>query len=310
MNTGYMFTPEESPVTFSDTLVSQLYPNFTSGLIYSQDVDSAPIHKDDNITVVEPVPLSPYTFNPDIYHDSMLSLPRNIMRTIPQARSKKAQDISAQYHMPHWKYSEFTPSQQQEFIARYFPDRMGLYKKYTHEQERTHLFIYLWMYMNGGVYIGPAYEVLKALDSILEDAPPADLYFTLDSERYISSEFFASQPFCEFWLELVDLMEKRIKYKYPLVRDEIDRNTGRGLLTDVSEETFHKFEIIPRTQLDPYGTCDTEYNKDSYLCPSNRDRDFMTYVSCQTGSSAEVLYATGIVILILSLMFIIALITN
>lgn len=297
MNTGYICDrmkpgtqiPGRNPHMIpADTLVTyNLYRNIPENV--------TPACSDE---LIDSIPLYSYTFNPDIYRTSILSLPSNILRTVPETQGGHAKDISVPYHMPHWKYSEFTPAQQRDFVAKYFPDRMNLYKRFSNDKERTHLFIYLWMYMNGGVYVSPNYELLKPLDSLLDNVPAADLYFTFDSERHISSEFFASQPFCGFWLEVVDLMDKKKK----LSRD--------GLLTKATETTKHKFEIIPRNQVDPYNACDTEYNKESYLCPMNKSQDFITYVACQTGNSTEVLYLTAAIILILVLLFVSALLTN
>ena len=299
----------DSLVTFSDIPSKQEY-------------DDSLVHMENpqvNLTIAEPLysrpSIHPYTFNPDIYRSSTLSIPRNILRTISENQSKYVKDLSVRYHMPNWNHFEFNPSQQKEFVIRYFPEWMGLYKKYTNDEERNNLFVYLWMYINGGVYISSDYELLKSIEDILDTnerdkESPADLYFMFDDERYISPKFFGSQPFCGFWMEAVNLMDKRAKYKYPLIREEIDRNTGRGLLTDVCDETRHKFQIIPRLQLDPYSPCDIEYIKDSYLYPSNRNQDFITYMSCQTGSSTELIYITGAIVLIISMMIIIALITN
>lgn len=240
-----------------------------------------------------------YTFNHDIY--GMVSIPRNILRPVPNKKGSRVKDISVPYHMPDWKYSEFTPSEQEEFMTKFFPNRMTLYKKISNDKERIMLFVYLWMYKNGGVYISSNYEVIKSLDSLFVTV--SDLYFTFDQDRYISSDFFASQPFCEFWMELVDVIANRHKNN---PRDI----SSRTLLTKISETTHYKLEIIPRAKLDPYTPCDVEYNKESYLCPYNRDQSFATYMSCQTGTTNEELYLATAIIVILVLMFIITLMTK
>lgn len=317
-----MFAPDNALVTFSDFSLNREEIDGTSSpsettVVYDFICTS---NENNNVTPsqnFDPLPLYPYSFNPDIYKQSTLSIPRNILRTIPDNQSLKFKDISVRYHMPHWNYVEFTSDEQKEFIKKYFPERLGLYKKYTREEERTQLFIYLWMYMNGGIYLSSDYELLKSLEPLIDSTnkndtglSSVDLYFMYDPERYISTRFFASQPFCGFWIDLVNLMEKRKKYKYTTIQEEIDRNSGRGLLTDVVDETRYKFEIIPRSELDPYTPCDTNYNKDSYLIPIVDDKNFMTYVSCQTGTSTEMLHITIAIIFIILIMVIIALITK
>lgn len=318
MNNGYIFPPNDDLlVTFSDILsqgsfqdslvcIQDTYPSFEPSNINNK-------HNYQDEQRSEYLPLQSYTFNHDIYKSSAMSIPLNIMRIITENNSSKPKDISVRYHMPHWKYFEFTLSQQKKFIEKYFPDRMGLYKTYTRDEDKNNLFVYLWLYMNGGVYISPDYELLKSIEPILDnmtDSHVVDLYFMFDEERYISSKFLISQPFCDFWIDAINLMDKRKTHKYPSLQEEIDRNTGRRLLTDVLDDTRHKFEIIPRLQLDPYSPCDTEYNKDSYLYPINRNQSIVTYVSCQTGTSKELLYVTAAVVLVIAIMVIIALITN
>lgn len=277
MHIGYrMNSDKDTFVTFSDV-------NFSTSLVDEPTISiKQPVIEDTHI------PLHSFSFNPDIYGDSMLSLPKNILRLIPQ--EKRLKDISVPYHMPHWKLHEFSPSQQRDFIVRYFPDYIELYNKQS--QEQAHLFVYLWMYMNGGIYIGPEYELTKSLDLIFNNVPYSDLYFMFDSKTHVSTEFFASQPFCNFWMEAIDHIEKQTNAFEHILRS-----------------TQYKFEIISRDKLDPYDVCDTDV-KDAYLFPSNRKQNIMTYMSCQTGSTTEELYLAGAAILIIVLIFIIALITR
>jgi len=296
MDIGYI--SPESLVTFSE-----IQSQSNEDLICFHDSES-----EHNITIA--LPVYRYGFDPDLYRESGFSLPRNILRTISEANVEGSRDISVQYHMPHWKHFAFTPAEQKEFIMHHFPDRMSMYKKCTREQERIHLFIYLWLYMNGGVYIGSTYELMKPFDPIFETIARADLYFVRDFDRYPSTEFLASQPFCEFWLEVVDRMKQHIQDKYDSSQEEIDRNTGRRLLSDVLDKTQHKYEFIPQTQLGLYSVCNTNYVKDLYLRSMEYVQNLVTYVASQTDTSTEAVYIAGTAIVILTLMFIIALITN
>lgn len=250
--------------------------------------------------VPETLPSHPFIFTSDIYKLNML--PKNIMRTV----SDNA--VNNPIHMSDWNHTQFTSSQQKDFITRYFPEKINMYKKYTYDRERTHLFIYLWLYLNGGIYIDSEYELNKSLEPILDES--ADLYFVYDEDRYISPKFLASRPFSTFWLDVIDIMKKRQKSRYSSNEIQIDKNSGRSLLTDVLDETLHKYIIIPRPELYPYTECDTVYDKNSYLVPSNRNKNVVTYISCRTGNSTEVVYITGAVTFVIIIMVVIALITN
>lgn len=287
MNTRYGVLENidmDSFVTFSDI-------NFSTSFVDEMEEVHKQRSQPENVSqnIHESIPLHSYSFNPDIYRVSALMLPKNVLRLIPQ--EKKLKDISVPYHMPDWKLYEFTSAQQREFILKYFKDYIELYDK--HPKIRSNLFVYLWMYANGGIYISPNYELTKPLDSIFSKVQYADLYFMFDSDTYVSTDFFASQPFCNFWMEAIDHMEKQT-----------------NAFAHILKTTQYKFEIIPRIELDPYNMCDTEYEKDTYLFPINREQDFMTYMSCQTGSTTDELYLAGIIIITVMLMFIIAMITN
>lgn len=325
--------PLEYLVTFADETVTPDYARTSNNHKHNYrpgtSVDESPICLSDTIENTSPqsshyhnknlLPFHPYGFNPNIYQDSSLHIPRNLFRTVrenltPQLKEKKSsvstRDSSISKYMPHWNYNSFTNTQQEQFISKHFPEHLGLYYHYKLDEERNNLFVYLWIYINGGLYISSEYEILKPIDIIFDSSVTADLYFTFDYERYISPKILASQPFCGFWMEVVNLMEKRKNHHYPQISDQIDRNTGRILLTDVVAETQYKYEILPRSLLDPYNPCDTSYDKDSYLRPVSRNINFLTYMKCQTGSSDELLYITGAIIFVICIMILIALITH
>jgi len=247
-----------------------------------------------------------YSFNPDVYESSII-IPRNVFY-IKRGKSDPGESLSV--NMPHWKHTTLSPNSHKDFILKYFPDKWNLYKSFDNKEEQDNLIVYLWLYLNGGVYINSDYELIKSLEPILDSMPKVDVYLMYDDERYISPKFLVSQPFCSFWMEVIDLMDKRKNHKYPTIREKIDRNTGRGLLTDVVETTTVKYLVIPRNHLDPYGSCDIEFTKDSCLRPSNRVNDVITSLSCSTGTSNELLYVTSVSIFIFFIMIIIALITR
>ena len=281
-----------------DWLFPVTFPQMDFICISDNDVTVTPSH----IEFPQSLPIQPYIFDPNIHKNSVFELPRNVIQT------GLKDDGSAEYHMPHWQHKRFTSFQQKEFISKYFPERMTLYEKYVYSEAKTNLFIYLWLYLNGGIYIDSDYELKKPLDPILDGR--TDLYFVHDDDRYISPKFLASRSFCDFWIEVVNLMEKRKNFRYSSAQEDIDRNTGRGLLTDIIQETYHKFTIIPRSQLYPYNNCDIQYDKDSYLAPSDKNKNIITYMSCWTGNSFELMYITGALIVVIVIMVIIALITN
>lgn len=204
------------------------------------------------------IPRYPYTFNPEIIPSSLSNhAPDHIYKSPTVAIPKKILQIKYQEHshssinkyLPDWNHTLIIEKNQQtEFISRFFPDKMALYHSYKHPDQKDNLFIYLWLYMYGGIFISTDYGVTRSLESLLGTfVDISDIYFILDAERYITPKFIITRPFCSFWIEVINLMEKRCHHHYQTTQEEIDRNTGRGLLTDVTQETYHKYEIIPRS---------------------------------------------------------------
>jgi len=260
------------------------------------DIDSICIGDD----VSEPFQMYSYSFNPDIYQIN--NIPHNILRINENIKKEK--------HMKDWDYYEFSIKQQKRFISKNFSQYLDLYKKYNTQEERSNLFRYLWLYKNGGIFIGSQYKLKKSLQSLLNESPESDLYFIYDYGRCISPNFIISKPSCNFWLEVIEEMEKRQDDEITMEQERIDKNTGKELLTDVCEKTSISYLVLPKDKIFPYNACDKVFDKDSYLIPSGNN-NLLNFITCQTSTdSQQTLYINGLIILLFVIMVIIALLTN
>lgn len=334
--------PPNTHVTLNSSITSDTEIISESSLLYPDQHDD-PSTRINSSYRENFIPKHAYIFNPDIHSDIPLSIPKIIFQTandnknthnissskevinishmdnllcinekflspndVSTPQNELAEKNSITYHMPQWKYYNFDIKEQENFIMKYFPDRSILYNYYKHKEQRENMFVYLWIYMHGGIYISSDYEITRSLEPILNLMDHMDLYFIKDEDRYISVKFVISKPFCHFWIEVLDEMEKRKNNNYFRSKDEIDKNTGRSLLTDMVDMTGSRYGIIPRHFLNPYDSCDTEYNKDSFLRPVTTSQNIMTYMKCKTGSSEEVIYVVGTMFFLLLLIFLIA----
>lgn len=280
---------------------------------YSADIENICVANGNinnkNILGKVSTPLSSYNFNPNLFVFDDLLIPKNIFQVTNQINQIKSNN-SFSHHMPDWKYFIFTNKQREEFIEKFFPERLGLYKYYNNEEKQINLFIYLWIYMYGGIYVSPNYEIMQSLESIFELYDEKDIYFTLDENKYISSDFFISQPFCNFWIDVVNFMEQKKEERYSQILEEISKTTGGALLTELLYHNRYKYEIIPRSIINPYNSCNKSYDGKSYLHPISTDSSIITYLKCKTGSSEELIYITFAIIFLIFLMIILAIITN
>lgn len=310
-------------LTLSNDVENYSFESFNSLITFSESVIYGPsTHSDtSNICVQDqPISLYPYIFNEILdenntnpYDNNLLGytsdfsyneIPRNIFHE----NSNKNFDISG------WIYIDYDEDQRKLFVDKHFPDKLSLYNDYKYDEQRRHLFSYLWLYLNGGVYISKNYELLKSFEPILVNQ--ADLYFTFDEDRFVSPNFLISKPFCNFWYEVFDLMTKR-KYIY-----EIDYSSGRKLLTDALEISLaknieFKYNIISRMQLCPYNSCNARADINSdfeidnpYLVPISESPNIMKYIKCQTGATNETIYISGVLLLICFAIIIIVLLFN
>lgn len=192
--------------------------------------------------------------------------------------------------LPEWNKLEFTQQTQIDFINKYFPDRVGLYNKLKYPKERELLFVYLWLYMNGGVYIN---RDCSNINDIIKQTDVEDLYFILDADKYISTDILISRPFCEFWIDVIETIDKRKDIIYNSEREHIDNVVGKILLTDLIEEYIqypvsYKYKII---------TNNLNGNYDETIIPILDDVKRNENMSYAMKYSNESVYMTSIIII-------------
>lgn len=237
-------------------------------------------------------------------------IPKNILQIRHKGTSKKSGNSIRQY-MPNWNYILFDRSSQKEFIRKYFPSNLSQYKAYKNQECKDLYFVYMYLYIHGGIYIDSTYELTKSLESLFDSFPSSDLYFFHDMDRYISHKFIACQAFCDFWLQLLSSSKMRTLSTQQPTNEavlSIDYQIGRDLLTYQVSVYTEPYTIIPRDLIDPYTYCDTQFTKNSYLRPIPTSNTMYKYVKCRTGSSDEMLY-TSILCIFIVILLIVTIIT-
>lgn len=238
--------------------------------------------------------------NPSIYMPDTLSIPKLIF----QCTSDR--NFIIDKATPGWTYKIFTHVQQRKFIHKFFPKKLITYDKYKYFQQKTNLFVYLFLYTHGGVYVSEDYKLNKSLEFILSNSNTADIFFVLDKDRYVTTDFIISRPFCNFWLDVVEELEKRKDYKYYTRQEEIDKKTGKYILSKYLQNTTHRCEILSNALINV--SCCGE-SPESIITRTKKPEDYISYIKCKTNTTDDILYFCVIIFVLIILLFILAIIT-
>ena len=111
---------------------------------------------------------------------------------------------SIKKHMPDWKYLLLTDEMMDTFVKKYFPDfHEKIYTKFPYHIQRCDSFRYMWLYINGGIYIDLDFELKDSLAKLLEkyDDGTADAFFTPsgNNNHWYTNSFLASKPKSPIW---------------------------------------------------------------------------------------------------------------
>src|SRR4051794_29501684 len=109
------------------------------------------------------IPNLPGDSNPKI------TIPKIIMQTwknevVPD--KWKISPASLHQQMPSWKYVLMTDQDNEQFVRKHFPEFLPSYKAFPYNIQRADAIRYMWLYINGGLYIDLDTKVIHPLDEL------------------------------------------------------------------------------------------------------------------------------------------------
>lgn len=194
----------------------------------------------------------------------MPNIPKIIMQTwkTNEVPNKwKTSPESIERYMSDWHYALMTDDDNLRFVQDYFPQYLVMYISFPHAIQRADVIRYMWLYVNGGLYLDLDYELQEPLDRLFY--VDADLYFMPSSNvgAYLTNSIMACKPNHPFWLELLE----EIKYRQinPKVwargkHLEVMMSTGPGILSEVLRNSRHSYHIISQKMVCPQSICQEE----------------------------------------------------
>lgn len=199
----------------------------------------------------------------------MDGLPKLIMQTwknedIPE-KWRSSQDKIVELHSPKiikrnkvrihkgnknkWKYVLMTDEDNRAFVARYFPQYLEMYDGFDHPIQRADVIRYMWLYINGGVYMDLDYEPMRNIEPLFNSGAEVYLIKSPNMAKYLTNSFMASKPRCSFWLEVLEEVKARTKLREWWAHGKhlkVMMTTGPGVVSKAVENTRVPYTILPQ----------------------------------------------------------------
>lgn len=205
-----------------------------------------------------------------------VKIPKIIMQTwkdnnVPEKWKSSVESVKK--YMSDWNYVLMTDKDNRNFVSTYFPDFLKYYDNLEYNIQRADAIRYMWLYVNGGIYMDLDFEILKPLD--IEFVPDADLYLISSGNigSYVTNSFMASKPRINLWLRVIEQMKKPLPSYYFGKHFRVMLSTGPMMLTNVLAEYDGSYIKLPKSKFSPCSVCNIN-------CLSNN-----TYLKSLEGSS-------------------------
>lgn len=194
----------------------------------------------------------------DIEEDTC-KIPRIFMQTwknsdVPERWKDSPKSVKA--NMPDWEYHLMTDEKNREFVKNYFPDFLTTYDNFQYPIQRADAIRYMWLYINGGVYMDLDIVLTKSLEDFFSAGCDVYLVHSGNVGSYYTNALMASKPYSPFWLACIEEMKKPASALWIGRHLHVMNTTGPMMLTRVAKETDTVIGNLPGRLLIPCSLCD------------------------------------------------------
>jgi len=167
--------------------------------------------------------------------------------------------LSIKKYMPDWNYVLMTDEDNRNFVINYFPDFLYYYDNFPYNIQRADAIRYLWLAINGGIYLD--------LDIVIQG--PLDKFFTTDNDAYfvcsgnigsyITNSFMAGKKGVKIWYDMIDYMKMPSPW-WALGKHMIVMNTTGPIgLNYIVKNSSSIFGILPKKIFMPCSICNINH---------------------------------------------------
>lgn len=171
--------------------------------------------------------------NVDLNRKNTIKIPKIIMQTwktkdIPRHWRSR---VSIQALMPDWKYYLMTDEDNLNFVKTYFPDFVSHFQMFEYPIQRADAIRYMWLYVNGGVYLDLDLELMKPLDDLFYE--DKDLYVVRSANvtNIYTNAFMGAKPKLRVMLQCLEFMTLPYKLWHVGKHLKVVNSTGPNMFT-------------------------------------------------------------------------------
>lgn len=201
----------------------------------------------------------------------LVTIPKTIMQTwktsdLPAEWSDSVPSVER--HMPDWSHVLMTDEDNRNFVETYFPDFLETYDAFPYNIQRADAIRYMWLYVNGGLYMDLDYRLNGPLDSLFYEGNGLYLMKSPNTPSYYTNSIMASKPRHPFWIEVIERMKSPIVPYWAVTKHfKVMYTTGPCMLTQVLRETQHAHTVIPYSLVSPRTMCGDNSGRNGLLSP-------------------------------------------
>jgi inositol phosphorylceramide mannosyltransferase catalytic subunit len=167
-------------------------------------------------------------------HVKSVKIPLIIMQTwktneLPK-HWKPSQD-AIRKHLPHWKYVLMTDDDNLEFVKRFFPDFLHIFQAFEHPIQRADAIRYMWLYVNGGVYLDLDLEIIKPLDDLFYEDKDLYVVRSVNFSSSYTNAFMAAKPRLKVMLQCLEDMREPNSFWHVGKHLQVVKSTGPDMFT-------------------------------------------------------------------------------
>lgn len=186
-------------------------------------------------------------------------IPQIIMQTYKTetlpAKWQSSQDSIKKY-MPNWRYILMTDEMNRKFVEENFRSFLPVYDAFPYPIQRADAIRYMWLYMNGGLYMDCDIELLAPLDSLFYQDSELYLVQSGNVGSVITNSMMASKPYCRIWLDAVEAMRQPPPW-YCIGRHlTVMNTTGPLMINYVVKKGNIPYIALPPKLVMPCSICD------------------------------------------------------
>lgn len=187
-----------------------------------------------------------------------VKIPKIVMQTwkdrhIPHKWKKSVKSIKK--FLPDWKYVLLTDKDNDEFVYKYFPDFYVYFKNFPYGIQRADAIRYMWLYVNGGLYMDLDLVILKPIEELFTCDTELYLVHSSNISMYLTNSIMASKPRSSFWLKMIEEMKTDVPWYSFGKHITVMNSAGPGRLSKVVSEIEIPYTILPKNKILPCSVC-------------------------------------------------------